>query len=495
MRALSESHFPGFHFSEALRPEFKPMNKPMKLRSRGLGCLLLAGALVSAAHATILWEGREVAEWPDQHLSALGKSSAGSPAAEAGFYPAPKGIVYGLTMIVDFSDSPAKFTREQVDDWLNKPGFVMGTTKGSVRDYYLEVSNGQVDLRNDVVGYYRAQKTKAYYEENTASELTREMIEYFDAQGIDFSKYDNDKNGTTESISFVYAGTPKSRDNGALWPHSGGLGMSKDGVKLGRYNMSDMSDNLTLYVFAHETGHMIFGWPDLYWFGDWCIMGNRMSDVNPQAINDFYRADQGWIPTVTVTAGMSAAFKAPARTQGYRYVNPAKPEEMFFWSNVSNTGRWSNIRGKGLVLYHFDRSRGGNSSASSRGLLVVEADGNNQMASAQWPSPGSAASDFFQSGTRGEVSDLTSPNLKWHNGANSGLRIHSIGPAEDTMSFAVGTGLVAVHPVERRIKPGAQDAGFDFLGRWTTPPAARKMGKPIESGAIRITEGIVHAKP
>lgn len=276
MRAISEFHFPETSGAES---------RSLKVRSCGLGFLLLGGALASAAHATILWEGREVAEWPDQHLSALGKSSAGSRPPAAGFYPAPKGIVYGLTMIVDFSDSPAKFTREQVDDWLNKPGFVMGSTKGSVRDYYLEVSNGQVDLRNDVVGYYRAKNTKAYYEDNSASELTREMIEYFDAQGVDFSKYDNDKNGTTESISFVYAGRPKGRDNGALWPHSGGLGMSKDGVKLGRYNMSDMSDNLTLYVFAHETGHMVFGWPDLYWFGDWCIMGNRMSDVNPQAIN------------------------------------------------------------------------------------------------------------------------------------------------------------------------------------------------------------------
>lgn len=440
---------------------------------------MLWAALASTAHANIVWEGKEVAEWPDQHLYGLGKSSAGAAPGPAGFYPSPKGIVYGLTMIVDFSDSPAKFTRDQVDDWLNKPGFVMGSTKGSVRDYYLEVSNGQVDLRNDVVGYYRAKKTKAYYEDNGASELTREMIGYFDAQGVDFSKYDNDKNGTTESISFVYAGRPKGRGNGALWPHSGGLGLTKDGVKLGRYNMSDMSDNLTLYVFAHETGHMVFGWPDLYWFGDWCIMGNRMSDVNPQAINDFYRADQGWIPTVTVTSGISAAFKAPMRTQGYRYVNPAKPQEMYFWSNVVNTGRWSNIRGRGLVLYHFDATRGGNSSATSRSLAVVEADGNNQMASAQWPGPGSAASDFFHGGTRGEVSDNTTPGIKWANGSGSGLRIHGIGPAADTMLFSVGTGAVAVLPAQGVGGPILREGFFDLLGRWTAPakivPVSKKL--------------------
>lgn len=59
-------------------------------RPRGPALLWLAGALASAAQATILWEGREVAEWPDQHLTALGKGSAGSAPAPAGFYPSPK---------------------------------------------------------------------------------------------------------------------------------------------------------------------------------------------------------------------------------------------------------------------------------------------------------------------------------------------------------------------------------------------------------------------
>lgn len=485
MRVISASNR-----SEAPGPD----SRAPKLSALGPGLLLAAGAL-AAAHATIVWEGRKVAEWPDQHFAALGKSSAGASPTAAGFYPAPKGIVYGLTMIVDFSDSPAKFTRQQVDDWLNKPGFAMGTTKGSVRDYFLEVSNGQVDLRNDVVGYYRAKYTKTHYEDNGASVLTREMIEYFDSQGVDFSKYDNDKNGTTESISFVYAGRPRDRDNGALWPHSGGLNMTKDGVRLDAYNMSDMSDNLTLYVFAHETGHMLFGWPDLYWFGDWCLMGNRMSDANPQAVNDFYRADQGWIPTVTVTAGMSAGFAAPARAQGFRYVNPAKPKESFFWSNVVNTGRWSNIRGRGLVLYHLDMSLGGNNSATRRSLAVVEADGNNQMASDQWPSPGSAASDFFHAGTRAEVSDNTAPNLKWYNGSPSGLRIHAIGPAADTMAFAVGTGAVALFPSESLMRPRPDGARFDFLGRWAAPMAARNPEIPGGGAKRRPRNAMLIAGP
>ena len=391
------------------------------------------------ASALIVWEGKTVPEWPDQHLAPLGKGSAGSaPASPWGFYSHPLPLTYGLTLIVDFSDQPASFTSTQVDNWLNQPGFAMGNTKGSVRDYYLEVSNGQLDLHNDVFGYYRARNPKSYYENDTgytrAVELVNEMIAYFDSS-VDYSKYDNDKNGTTEAISFVYAGSGQVWAQG-LWPHAGYIGVTKDGVRIGRYNMSDMGTaaSLPLYVFAHETGHMIFGWPDLYWFGDYCLMGNRPSDWNPPAINDFYRADQGWLPTINIASSTNATYRAWHNGAGYRYINPSQPQEMFFWSKVKNTGRWSNMRGSGILLYHFNSAISGNTSGTSRSLYVVEADGDNAMANAQWPSPGSAATDFFYQTNKTEFSSTTNPASQW------GLRIYNISAIADTMSFSVGMG-------------------------------------------------------
>ena len=397
----------------------------------------LLALFLQSGFALIVWNGKIVAEWPEEHLAALRKANTRTAAKGGfGFYAHPQGITYALTMIVDFSDQPAVFTATQVNDWLNTPGFSIGGTKGSVRDYYLEVSNGQLDLRNDVFGYYRAKKPKSYYEGFSdylgSDELVNEMMDYFDPM-VDFSKYDNDKNGSTEAISFVYAGSGKTWGQG-LWPHSGNVNRTCDGVHVGSYNMSDMGNKLTLYVFCHETGHMLFGWPDLYWFGDYSIMGNRMSDVNPEAVNDFYRADQGWIPTVTITTATNAIYKAGPNQTGFRLVNPAKSQEMFFWSTVKNTGRWSNLLGKGILLYHFDRTVGGNTSGSSRGLYVVEADGNNAMAAAQWPNPGSAASDFFYAPNKSGFSASTTPASQW------GLRIYNIGPIADTMTFSVGAG-------------------------------------------------------
>jgi M6 family metalloprotease-like protein len=418
----------------------------MKLMGKNTAAAMLAVAgLCLPANSLIVWKGKVVPEWPDQHLAALGKGSAGSPPAKTaagapfGFYSHPGALTYGVTMIVDFSDQAAAFTAAQVTDWLNKPGFTMGSTRGSVRDYFYEVSNGQLELTSDVYGYYRARHPKSWYEGlpgyTGSDSLVREMMNYFDPL-VDFSKYDNDKNGTTEAVNFVYAGSGQTYAQG-LWPHSGNVGQTRDGVSVGRYNMSDMGTSLTLYVFCHENGHMIFGWPDLYWFGDYCIMGNRMSDVNPQAVNDFYRADQGWIPTVDITASTNARYFAWHNSGGFRYINPSKPQEMFYWSKVRNTGRWSNLRGSGVLLYHFDYTLGGNTSGTRRSLFVVEADGNNAMANAQWPNPGSAAADFFYQANKAEFSSTTNPASLW------GLRIYSISALADTMNFYVGTGPVA----------------------------------------------------
>ena len=405
---------------------------------------ILTAGTFTMAPAIIVWNGEIVSEWPDQRHSSLHKTAASSgdstPAEGFGIYPHPVGTIYGLTMIVDFSDEPAKFTREQIIDWLNKPGFSMGSTNGSVRDYFFDCSNGKLELLNDVFGYYRAAKPRSYYEGRSgysgADELVAEMIDHFDPE-VDFSKYDNDHDGRTDAVSIVYAGTGKTWGQG-LWPHAGNYGKKKDGVRFGRYNMSDMGPSLTLYVFCHETGHMLFGWPDLYWFGDYCIMGNRMSDANPQAINDFFRADQGWIPTTDIAPDDNGAFTAAHNGGGFRCVNPSVPREMFYWSVIKTDGRWSNVKGDGILLYHFDGRIGGNTSGKQRTLYVVEADGNNALAAEQWPNPGYNARDFFNRENNAEFSVTTKPASSW------GLKIYDISEAGATMTFKVGTGTVAL---------------------------------------------------
>jgi len=410
---------------------------------------LVLGLFVGPASADIVWKGRRVDAWPSEALQAsikAGKGGARAAAAMTGHYPSPKGKVYGLTLLVDFSDSPAPFTKAEISDWLNKPGFSRDGCNGSVRDYYLDVSKGMVDFTNEVYGWYRAKHTKAYYEAlpdySGSDELLNEMLAYFDPQ-VDFSRYDNDKDGTTEAISIVYAGAGQTWGQG-LWPHSGWVGQTLDGTALDRYQMSDMPGKFSNYVFVHECGHMVFGWPDLYWYGDYCTMGNRADDLNPVAINDFFRADQGWIPFQDVTALDTAAVSTGGDEKIYRYRNPERSDlEGFVWSYLQNTGRRSVIGGSGLFLQHYDFSIDGNSSATKLGLRPVQADGLEELQASQWPSQSNDPKDLFQAVAVDHFDETRFPLLHWYDGNWSGLAVSEIGKSSSELSFRLGPSLPA----------------------------------------------------
>ena len=418
---------------------------------------LIALMLPAMALADIVYQGKRVQEWPAEAMPTF-DNSRGTPQSRTlmkttavttkSHYAAPKGKIYSLTLLVDFSDKPAPVTVSEVEDWLNKEGFNRDGCNGSVRDYYLDVSNGQLDLTNEVYGWYRAKHPKSWYEGlqgySGSDSLMKEVFAYFDSQ-VDFSRYDNDKDGTTEAINIVYAGPGQTWGQG-LWPHSGWSNERRDGVKLTHHQMTDMPGKFSIYVFVHESGHMIFGWPDLYWYGDYCTMGNRANDLNPVAINDFYRADQGWIPFVDITSEdvdnvTSLEITKPGEFC-YRYKNPNRlDKEGLVWSYVQNKGRNKVLAGSGLLMQHYDFSIEGNSSADKLGLRIVHASAAGKTSDAvtdQWPSPGSTANTFFKSGTYAEFSDDAYPAIRWYNGSKTGLKITDIGTPGETLTFCIG---------------------------------------------------------
>lgn len=414
------------------------------------GSLVLA--LTSSSFADIVYQGKRVQAWPSDAITKFDNTRGAlrapgmlrAPAAtEKSHYSAPKGKIYGLTMLVDFSDQQAPVTVDEISDWLNKEGFNRDGCKGSVRDYYLDVSNGQLDFTNEVFGWYRAKYPKSYYEGldgySGSDVLMKEVFEYFDSQ-VDFSRYDNDKDGVTEAINVVYAGAGQTWGQG-LWPHAGWSNERRDGVLLQKHQMTDMPGKFSIYVFVHENGHMVFGWPDLYWYGDYCTMGNRANDWNPVAINDFYRADQGWIPFEDVSASDLGKVSTEAGEKCYRFKNPSRPDkEGIVWSYVKNSGRDAVLKGSGILMQHYDFSIDGNSAADKLGLRIVHADSKGKTSDPendQWPSPGSRSGAFF-SGSHNAFSDALYPAIRWYSGAETGLKFTDVSVSGSALSFCLG---------------------------------------------------------
>lgn len=412
------------------------------------GCAVLS--LIGTSFADIVYQGKRVQAWPSEAITKFdntrgSKLKFAPSTAEKSHYSAPKGKVYGLTLLVDFSDQPAPVTKEEISDWLNKEGFNRDGCNGSVRDYYLDVSNGQLDLTNEVFGWYRAKYPKSYYENmdgySGSDVLVKEVFEYFDSQ-VDYSRYDNDKNGITEAINILYAGAGLEWGKG-LWPHAGWSNERRDGVVLQKHQMTDMPGKFSIYVFIHETGHMIFGWPDLYWYGDYCTMGNRPNDWNPVAINDFYRADQGWIPFKDISADDVGKISTEAGEQCFRFKNPSRPDkEGLVWSYVKSDGRNKVLKGSGILMQHYDFSIEGNSAANKLGLRIVHADskGNNSdPENDQWPSPGSRAGAFFNATNSYDAfSDALYPAIRWYSGSATGLNFTNVSVNGNTLSFCLG---------------------------------------------------------
>lgn len=240
------------------------------------------------------------------------------PAQRAGIKPRPQqGTENLLAIMVDFSDRPAAVTNLAVFNNLLFAAPVAG--RGSVRDYFDEVSYGQVTLATvnlpAATGWQRAPQTMAYYTAgwygwgtypNNAGKMVEDAVALIDPL-VDFSQYDNDGDLMVDSLLVIHSGTGAEFSLSAnhIWSHASSIGLMGgtppmlDGVVLDRYvtvpeywNPASAGPNatdMTIGVICHEIAHGLWGLPDLYdldnssqGIGQWGLMAG--GDWNGPAI-------------------------------------------------------------------------------------------------------------------------------------------------------------------------------------------------------------------
>ncbi len=363
------------------------------------------------------------------------------------------GDYLGLVLLIDFSDFPQTISRQEVDDFCNKPGYSGFGNNGSAFDYFRDVSDGKLRYKNRVAAYYRAKHPRTYYTDPKISygtrtqELIKEALDHLVANRFDFSGLSADSSGYIRALSVFYAGTRSNDWSEGLWPHAWRLATSYsigNGRKFGDYQITDLGTQLTLRTFCHENGHMVCDFPDLYDYdraenekgngvGHYSLMCAGGPDRNPVQVDAYLKHAAGWASKVTTLgSGVTATVEAGKNDFLLHAKNAA---EYFIIENRQKSGRDAALPDEGVAIWHVD-VKGNNSHeqmtpAKHYELSLEQAD--NRFDLERRVNNGDA--DDLYGGAKGTFGTNTAPSSKWWDGSVSGLEIESISAVAKTMTI------------------------------------------------------------
>lgn len=460
---------------------------------------------------------------PPEGLPAEGPEATEGPGAA----PPPAtttGDYLGLVLLIDFSDFPATISRQEVDDFCNKPGYSGFGNNGSAFDYFRDVSDGKLRYKNQVAAYYRARRPRTYYTDpavsygTRAQELIREALDSLVAGGFNFAGLTADSAGFIRALSVFYAGVRSNSWSQGLWPHSWSLAASyavPGGRRFSDYQITDLGNQLTLRTFCHENGHMVCDFPDLYDYdavnvgngiGHYSLMCFGGSDKNPTQVEAYLKHAAGWASRVTtLTSGMTATLEAGKNDFALHARNA---QEYFILENRQQTGRDASLPDAGIAIWHCD-VKGNNSfeqmtAAQHYECSLEQADNRFDL---ERRVNGGDAEDLY-GGAAATFGPGTAPSSAWWDASASGLDIDQISAVGATMTVRtratgaqmyanIGVDMVyATHHAQngwvslaglgwRKIQTGATDGVTNMLATFALAKA-RNLRVTVQADAATV---------
>jgi immune inhibitor A len=207
---------------------------------------------------------------------------------------------------------------------------------GSVTEYYADVSGGKISLTGEVIGPFRMPQRSSYYANGQSRlgqnfpnirNLAADALTAAKTSGqINFQPYDNDRNGYVDAFIVVHAGSGSEQTGNVndIWSAKWVLPQEVTVNTVKVFGFLTIPEDANAGVCAHELGHLLFGWPDLYdidnpqigiigvisaGIGNWCLMSagswgalpGNPAGTTPCHPSAWCKANQGWVNVVTET--------------------------------------------------------------------------------------------------------------------------------------------------------------------------------------------------
>ena len=364
------------------------------------------------------------------------------------------GVVRVAVVLVDFDDEPMTETQQHFEDLFFSEG-VVGT--GSVREYFTEVTNGLVEIEGTVVGPYRMPRDMSDYangESGTGSATPNARTMANDAAvasnpDIDFGPFDNDANGFVDAFVVVHAGAGAevSGSVNEIWSHKWVLPstFNADGTSI--YAYLTVPEDAKIGVCAHELGHLLFGFPDLYdtdgtseGVGDWCLMaggswgGGGDTPAHPSA---WCKSQQSWVTVQNVSTNgtLSIADVKDAQTVYRLWKDGTGGQEYFLVENRQQDRFDASLPAGGLLIWHIDDAISNNTNEAHYRVALEQADGNDDLENNTNRGDGG---DCFP-GTAGNrtFNNTSTPNSKSYGGLNTCVSVTAISDPGAVMTAQV----------------------------------------------------------
>jgi immune inhibitor A len=419
-----------------------------------------------------------------------------------------RGTVRVIVVLVDFSDKPMTQTAKHFEDLFFSQGVL--PTK-SVREYYSDVTHGLIDIQGNVVGPFRLpQKVKDYAHgaSGTGAALPNAGTMARDAAlaadpAVDFTPFDNDGNGFVDAFIVIHAGEggEETGNSDDIWSHKwllDGGALAVDNTKIFAY--LTVPENCKIGVCAHELGHLLFGFPDLYdtdssseGIGNWCLMaagswgGGGDTPVHPSA---WCKANQGWV-TVD-NRKQDGALTIPdvkASDTVFRlWKNGTAGNEYFLLENRQQTGFDASLPGGGLLIWHIDEAQATNTDENHYKVALMQADGKRDLE--HNANRGDAGDPYPGTGNNKTFNATSKPSSKSYANVDSRVAVTAISGSGATMTAQIAVqGPATSPPAAVAAKPAGRARAA------AAKPAAAKPAAKTKKAPAKAAKKPYRQKP